>query len=649
MINGKGIDDIEASHRLWLETALFTNSGVDILNSKFDLMEKEDQNGHEDIRLKSVERENLKLLEKFEKIEKNKKINLNLIKIENSQISKSRRNFENYSHQFNVFESGRSFITPPFSSDHSSILSEQMRCAFNELKRVNASLEEQLIVTGVSKQRILKQLKSKYLSLRASCLSKPSKYHPPAVSERDDSDPLTMNLRDMNQVWGATISSVPSLTGDPIHTDMTTWLSASMGYFSDECFRGALDVGGRIEAEEEAKLLLVLGAEVNRYRAICAALRYAIDDSRRAIDSDSDSLPAVLASACEIMKTRLGASVVTFWRMSKDGSSASGYTTADSGELNIRLSGGGGPAALFQRAIESRETAYYSSTDDGEVPMDISLIVSKFENLKNFESFSVSTAKGGGGAVTVIRDCDTDEPFHMFTAIYCEQFSRRLVASISPLQQKEVKKIIENRSLHLVECLFQLRRDSMGPAQTVRELVLPHMRTLFNVESVKLFITIEHNNQEILSISPNEVSESIDPRVPGLVDLSRFPDTFDREAEWRGIRIIPMESEIREICKNNSNLIKIEKSKIHSFIPFTGGGKNVTMILALVHAGDVTGGFDNQRAKNEKNFDYGKHLNLISNYLNLLNSILIEKSLISYKLEHIEEIAYIKRLLTNQK
>lgn len=399
------------------------------------------------------------------------------IAAENQSIMKYKSRFEELSHHLNTFATGRRFVDQKFipSSNQTAPLAEQLRCSFNELRRVNSSLEEKLVITGVSKQKTMKELKSVLIEIRSSCSRNPSKFKALSADALDDINLSSHNLRDISAVWKAALPIVPSLSGDALHTDLLTWLSVSMGHFCEEYLCDLADVSLTSKmkqakqtsstfshVEEEARLVGVVSAESDRYRSISGALTAVVHDAQELLESNKfDSVQSVIVSACTKIKERLGARLVTFWRISEDKSQSFGFSSGSKTPIKLILRNQNSERSftppLFERSLKVTCSVDKISLDSSQgLPADVAAmkpLIRENSPSELFEAFSVSSPSGG---LTILRG-DTDRPFQPFSGIYCEQFYRRINSAIAPLQLIHVKEIGNQRPLSLIRCLFELR------------------------------------------------------------------------------------------------------------------------------------------------------------------------------------------------
>ena len=430
-------------------------------------------------------------------------------------MQKQKSKYEDVEHQLDTFSQGVSLVT---NSDQSNIaaLSERMRCVFNELRRVNANIEEKLVIAGVAKQRVMKDIRSIHVDLRSECSSNSSnKRNSVVVDFEEDSNLALHKIRDMKSVWRATLPSVPSVSGDPMHTDLVTALSISMGHFAEETVKdlagtiaaaasgsgsssGNNKVADTVNKEEESKLVGVISAETDRYRSISASLRFAIDDSKKFIadlvmaadvsTAVESHLNRILIEACSIVQNRLKCGPVIFWRK-LDSQTAIGFTPALDNPLHaIRTD------ESYEFAFErsTNQTFRLKSEQQESLPADIVAMRSANMLPCSWELFGVSLKNFG---MLIVRDTNNNNAFDPFSGIYCEQFFRRVLTAISPLQLLEVKQVSNQRPLDLIECLFELRcsgnnlEDIVGMGQR-------HMHKLFRCDNFALYIPIDQVNPE---------------------------------------------------------------------------------------------------------------------------------------------------------
>jgi len=455
------------------------------------------------------------------------------VNIQSQQMQKQKTKFEDVEHQLDTFSEGVLLVT---AADQSSVsaLSERMRCVFNELRRVNANIEEKLVIAGVAKQRIMKDIRTIHTDLRADCSSNSSNKRNSnthgIVADLEEDPTLSLHkIRDMKSVWRATLPSVPSVSGDPMHSDLVTSLSISMGHFAEEIVKDLAGTvaavtradGNSVEAlnkEEESKLVGVMSAETNRYRSISASLRSAIEDSKKFISDVVSSadisstvethLNRVLLEACSVVRNRLGCGPVVFWRK-LDALTASGFTPSCSSVLHaVRATEG----IDFAFEKSTNNTCRSGSPESLLYPDILALSEAKILPV-SWELFGVYLKSFG---MLVVRDIDTNVEFNPFSGIYCEQFFRRVLTAISPLQIMEVKQVSNQRPLDLIECMFELR-CSGNTLRDIVEMTQRHMHKLFQGHNFALYIPIDQVNPEIRLVRIGHGGEQDPAKVLGYV------------------------------------------------------------------------------------------------------------------------------------
>jgi hypothetical protein len=364
-------------------------------------------------------------------------------------VLRYRSKFEETGHHLNTFATGLGFVKQTDSPGNVlSSLAEQMRCSFNELRRVNAGLEEKLVLTGVSKQKVMMELKAILVDLRSSCSQNPVRHKQSHEEALADLNLGSHVLKDMNSVWRASLPTVPALSGESSHSELLTFLSVSLGHFAEECVNDMADLSltwrsssqcASERLREEAKLVGILSVETHRYRSISGALKSAIKDAELLLDSTSfESVAHAISHACKLMQQRLGCACVAYW--AKQESEFFGYSSFGPNEVFRFVVTEGSRNPLF--AVSSSATY---SVDETELPPDIDCLLRKQGENVNVTAFSVT---GSSGGLTVIRR-ESDAPFPPFSGIYCEQFFRRIVSAVRPLQMVLNRRIADQRPLEL--------------------------------------------------------------------------------------------------------------------------------------------------------------------------------------------------------
>ena len=605
------------------------------------------------------------------------------IGVQNQAILKHKTRFEEISHHLNTFSTGLALVMSDPLSACQATLPEQMRCSYNELRRVNSALEEKLVITGVSKQKAMKELRNVLSDLRASCSRNPTKYRALNEDSVDDPNLSSHVIRDINAVWKASLPSVPSLSGEQTHNDLITWLSISMGHFTEECIDDVADVAytensknqTTTHIEEEAQLVGVLSAETQRYRSISSALKCAINDAQELFDSKSfESMEQLIGTACEVIRSRLKCRNVTFWKKSNDRSEAIGFSNCSS---NISLCLQPNTQALMDRfpPLFDRSLAVTCSMENLDLespllPLDLDCLVTqklilKKSETERFDAFSVTSVSGG---LTVVRG-DTDPPFHAFSGIYCEQFYRRIVSSIVPLQMIQSKRISNQRPLDLVECMFELRQMANNP-YILAKLVRAHLSRLFKAENVNLFVTFDNDVSRVVLISDRDhIETTIDEE---FVNIGNIPERYTNEA-LNGVTLIQTPSILLDVLRNNTP-IALNKQKSRELYsmgliqdteiehtthirPISKGRSVVLMVMWTSPAWSPEETFDTTKVMSEAYFNpesasQATILNtylaltqgLIGRWFNTINSLL-DGEMRSYEVENEDERTQIHELL----
>ena len=473
-------------------------------------------------------------------------------------MQKRKSRFEDVEYQLNTFSEGVSLVSDTDPLSNTTAVSERMRCVFNELRRVNANIEEKLVIAGVAKQRIMKDIRTIYVDLRAGC----SGSHSPSLQRKlsadfDDDPNLSLHkIRDMKSVWRATLPSVPSVSGDPTHSDLVTALSISMGHFAEDIVR---DLAGTLAAisveksenkskQEESKLVGVISVETNRYRSISASLRCAIEDSKKFISdhhssrlstsgsagSESSQFNRVLLNACEIIQQRLDCHLVVLWRKADEPMTAHGFTP--SCDHMIVATRKQDQEFAFEKSHKQTYTLKRNDSSGPSLPPDVAALASLNLLPAEWELFGVSLKNFG---LLVIRDIHQNTEFDPFSGIYAEQFFRRVLTAISPLQVLEVKHISNHRPLLLTECMFNLRCSGNTLTDIVK-MSSQHMHDFFRAENFALFVAIDQVNPDFRLI---RIGHPIEGNTRSAESVLQYIDEMpsilsENEIEARLIEVI---------------------------------------------------------------------------------------------------------------
>jgi hypothetical protein len=392
--------------------------------------------------------------------------------------------------------------------------------------------------------------------------------------------------------------------------------------------------------EEEARLVGVVSAETERYRSISGALTAAVHDAQELLASKKfDSVPSVIVSACTKIKERLGARLVTFWRISEDKSQSFGFSSGRSNtpiKLNLRNKNSerSFTPPLFERSLKVTCSVDKISLDSTQgLPADVaamkSLITEKSQ-FELFEAFSVSSSSGG---LTVLRG-DTDQPFQPFSGIYCEQFYRRINSAITPLQLNHVKEIGNQRPLSLVRCLFELREGGYSPHK-IWSLTSRHMESLFRASNLNLFITIDSDPLHVVRVGPSSDNSS---SVLEYIDLDDLPERFHSDA-LTGVSLIDTPTTLAEVIRTNAPVMLLPENEPADLLQYSGNWLTTHLrpfskgrsVLFAVFWTDMSAcgpseddGLDSARVMKEAFFnpDSNSQKSILSTYLGLVESML---------------------------
>ena len=397
------------------------------------------------------------------------------LRVEVQSLLKNKSKLEDILHQHLAFKRGVALLDDVQSSQ------ESIRCAYNDLRRVNALLEEKLVLTGVAKQRVMKELQSLFVQLRAECFRDSFVRFKQLMDDPlftlDDPNLSPSALADIDQIWRAAVPVIPSLSGDAIHTDLITLLATSCGHFCEQAIRES--------PSDEASLVEVLGAETNRYSSIAGALRAVISDTRVSFDGRISVLE-VVGDACTIIRKRLGCDLVVFWNMDV-ATSEGGVATRGAA---VATSEGG---RVFQFFLDEKQTPFFQrslnetcfmgeiTAQENTLPGDVEILFEKGWLCRDckFSGFSVSSHSGGMTVFTTAK-------LPSFAAIYVDQFYKRILSAIAPLAIAQSKHSSNQRPLQLVDCMFELRKSG-NDWLSFLSLVEKHLHVLFGATNVQIW------------------------------------------------------------------------------------------------------------------------------------------------------------------
>ena len=541
-------------------------------------------------------------------------------------ILKFRARYEEASHHVSVFSNGASLMAQQEGA-------EEMRCSFNELRRLNSTLEERLVLTGVSKQKVMNDLRGEFNELRASCSKNSTKHQKSNDETLQDLNLSPQTLNDISEIWRASLPTVDAHSLEKKHSEMLTFLSSSLGFFGAECIEDLADLSlTESHAEERATLLGTLSIEAHRYRCISGALQAAIKDAELFLNSDRfESIGRIIRESCETIKRRLGCLLVVVWKRSHE------KLVAYDNLSDSSISG------CFPPNLNPSNTSRRFKVGDLDLSGELALVVSAghLNPDTEFETFSTKTDDNSG--LTVIRNV-SESAFPAFAGLYCEQLFRRLMSAIAPMQQVQIRRVSDQRPLDLVECMFELRSSSNSPSDTIR-FVNSHLDKLFRACDVNIYIPSDnYNDEKVLLLSLEN------------------PD---------GIHLPHTPREIAEILKpNTTNTSSDEEDRLHPTVVTENQrrhvlpvvrGRQLLMVLQW-HNPEIsqsTDGFDDPRFLLEFCYDESSasHRSVLNAYLGVLEGILCNwfqscnlafgqiQELASYEEEEKAEEALIHQLL----
>ena len=508
-------DCVDEIHEACILSDVFDESWVNELHQRYLMGERSVIVGASEDQVEELTAELAQLCETEAQLVEDRKKYAGKLLLESQLIHRHRARYEEVSHHLNVFSTGVALLTtPPHSSsdggDPLTPVAEQMRCSYNELRRVNASLEEKLVMTGIAKRKILSDIGNLLSNLRENCAATRPK------GEHDDADDGSI-----------CIPKVPSLSGEATHNDLLSCMSVSFGHFASECINDIADVAlsNHHHLEKECLLVGVLSVESNRYKSIAASLKAAIHDSQGLLLLDLESsVNKVISKACETVRKRLGCTDVTFWTISTGENKSTGIGSSCSGIVECKAE------APFFFMRNMTDTMKFDEKID-VLPPDLKRIILKLREKENemtkqparrIEAFAVNKDKSG---MTVIRDDLKDVAFLPFSGIYADQLFRRMVSAIAPLQELQLERTAAQRPLHLVECMFELRNEANSPTDLIK-LVSLHFNLLFKGSDVEILFPLEEEEPagHLLCLSVSR--EPIDFCESFSLDDSRIPKKF---------------------------------------------------------------------------------------------------------------------------
>ncbi len=540
------------------------------------------------------------------------------------QILKYKGRFEEVSHHVNVFSTGVDCVLKDEGP-------EEMRCSFNELRRVNAGLEERLILAGVSKQKIMNDLRDELDAIRASCSQNParsSNHVPDEVLE--DLNLTTQGIRDMNKVCKASLPSVSSISDNRRHAEMLSFLASSMGFFASDCLDDIVDSTlssnkthptEALYEEERGRLFGVISVETHRYRTITASLQAAVKDAELLLDpSRYTSVGSVISAAAASAVQRLSCSIAFIWRKSND---------KCYGFLNLPYDSAITYSSQTQDAVVGGRQRFSPANINSDLSMDIHALLSSgvlTNSLDEYESLSVTYEREG---MTVVRNCSKDPPFLPFEGIYCEQFLRRVVSAIAPMQRVQIRRIADQRPLDLVQCLFELRCAATTPLSTI-ELSSDHLGKLFRAQDLRIFIPVESEPGKALALCREEI---LGNDIVADLDPNNF---LSDNCSTKGIFPVKHTFTLKQARASvaaddgEASFIKLFLDEPDHKIVFpVFKGRQLLMFLEWSHPITLpcsNEGFDNDELWSELRFDHknADHKTILTEYVGVLEGLLAQ-------------------------
>jgi len=629
------VDDI---HRLVAKCEIIDTHNLEEFRLQRIHSEKTNCLNLSQIKLYSYNTDQSKMAEEERALLERRKLYDSEIATQNQLIQKYKTRVEEVDHQLCTFQDSTNLIALATNNACLSAISEEMRCVFNELRRINANIEEKLVIAGVAKQRTMKEIRAIYANLKAGCSRKPIGAGDGVM---DDVNFSTQMIRDMNAVWLATLPTVPSISGESNHTDLVTCLSISMGHFAEELIKDlAAAMGGGALSEEEAKLVGVLSAETNRYSVISNSLQTAIIDTRKFI-AETVPIPDggnidyhvrhVLESACRTIREHLECDAVSFWIRRGGGTDSVGEVAADgvvvfkndaSIHTSIERRNREGEIFAFEQSIGETFLMTEMRTDSSHPP-DICVLLDPLDAKQTYDAFAVTSLIGGGGTdgpgkFGMVFVSNSTLSFRPFAAIYCEQFFRRILSATVPLFSLQMKQISNQRPLNLIEFLVELRVKGNGLKELV-QMIDQHLAILFGAIHVQLIFPIDgHSDRVVILSSRDDVEDAEEGGILEYMEISKIADFWELDELKSYMRVVsPIPGFVLDAIRSGQD-VQLDGGNVH-VRPQTRG-RTVTHVVTWENS--VSG--VTLKNKNECFFNPGSvnHRQILTTYLTMFQSMI---------------------------
>jgi hypothetical protein len=513
---------VDETHLQVLSCDLLDDNGLAELNLRYTLDDRMSLQSETNSKISRYMQEFDRLSQLQEKLMADRRRYMHDIVTEDQAIIKYKSKFNEISHQFEIFQRGMEILSRKSSLD-------QMRSVFQDLTRINGSVQDKLMSSVYARQLHVRGIKQIMSEIQARCS---------AVKRHISLDSIPV-----------TLPKVAGTSAPLLDKDLMVSLVASRGHFAPEIImdlseKSSSSEGGDI-VTEEITFVGVLATQCAKYKSISRMLMNTISDANTCYESTIGAVDReiVIKTFCVKILKRLECGYVVYW--------------ANKGE--------GWEGRLFSRNPDTSDITSSCLTYAGPMEEVTAAIAYDPENLPTgLEWLKLLPADILNGVIQLVGAWTVDAegivavdsgspPFAAspLPSIYCEQMLRHMMSVLSPLELATKQAVSRNRPVTVLDCLFELR-DRSRSVKSLFELAKKHMSQLMLASNLELFIPIDHTHGTIVRIGENGAQDR--PIDSSLLDYSTIP-LAERETTSNGdlplISIVEVSEEISPVLQSN--------------------------------------------------------------------------------------------------
>lgn len=515
---------MDETHLQILSCDLFDDNGLAELNLRYTLDDRMSIQSETENKISRYMQEFDRLSQLQEKLMADRRRYMHDIITEDQAIIKYKSKFNEISHQFEIFKRGMEILSRKSSLD-------QMRSVFQDLTRINGSVQDKLMSSVYARQLHVRGIKQIMSEIQARCS---------AVKQHISLDSIPV-----------TLPKVAGTSAPLLDKDLMVSLVASRGHFAPEIImdlseKSSSSEGGDIVTEEIA-FVGVLATQCAKYKSISRMLMNTISDANTCYESTIGAVDReiVIKTFCAKILKRLECDSVVYWANRGVGWEGRFFSrTSDTSDISSTCLTYSGQMEEITAAI-----AY----DPASLPAGLEWLESLFPPVDNLNSVIHLVGAWTVNAEGIVA-VDSGSPAFAASplpSIYCEQMLRHMMSVLSPLELATKQAVSRNRPVTVLDCLFELR-DRSRSVKSLFELAKKHMSQLMLASNLELFIPIDHTHGTIARIGENRALAR--PIDASLLDYSKIPSA-EREPTSNGdlpfISIAEVSEEISQVLQSN--------------------------------------------------------------------------------------------------